>query len=143
MNQVTTTQIVLDECSNQSERKTMSKILTIDDDLLFLEVLREVLEFYGFQPISTRNGCLGLQLAQTQMPDLILCDIKLPGLNGYEVLKALRKNSVTQNIPVIFLTGEGTNGVCSRARELGANDCLAKPCILQDLIQAIQSQIKN
>jgi CheY-like chemotaxis protein len=143
MSQFTTTKIVLDECSNQSEIKTMSKILTIDDDLLFLEVLREVLEFHGFQPICARNGCLGLQLAQTQMPDLILCDVKLSGLNGYEVLKALRKNSVTQNIPVIFLTGEGTHGVCHRARELGANDCLAKPCILPDLIQAIEAQIKE
>ena len=121
----------------------MFKVLTIDDDFLFLEVLREVLEFYGFQPIGAHNGCLGLQLAQIQIPDLILCDLTMPGLNGYEVLMALRQNSVTKNIPVIFLTGEGTHSVCHRARELGANDCLAKPCPFDKLIPAIEAQLKE
>ena len=121
----------------------MSKILIIDDDLFFLDVTQDLLELHEFQVIAAKNGRLGLQLAETQRPDLIICDIQMPELDGYEVLNKLQSNSVTQNIPVIFITGEATESVCRRVMELGGYDCLIKPCRLQDLIQAIKAQLNG
>jgi CheY-like chemotaxis protein len=121
----------------------MPKILIIDDDLLFLEVIQDLLTFHGFQVIAAKNGRLGLQLAQDQTPDLIISDISMPEFNGYELLKALRKNSVTQNIPVILITGDGTDSIYLAARELGANDCLTKPYSIEQLIQTIEVLLKE
>ena len=121
----------------------MTRILIIDNDIFFLEVIQDLLKTHGFQVIGAKNGGLGLELAESQTPDLIISDINMPEIDGYEVLKALRKKSVTQNIPVILITGGGTDSVYLRARELGANACLAKPCSIQDLIQAIEAQIKK
>ncbi len=120
----------------------MQKILAIDDDVLFLEVILDLLEEKGFQGTGAQNGRLGLQLAKEHRPDLILCDIRMPGLSGYEVLMALRREPVTEKIPVIFLTGEQTDSDRARAMELGANDYLTKLCSLDQLVEAIKAQLK-
>lgn len=119
----------------------MKKILVIDDDKFFLEVIHDALEMNGFQSIFTANGQLGLQLAETEKPNLIICDIRMPGLSGYEVLMALRKNPVTCNIPFIILTSESTPENCNRAKELGTSDCRDKFFNLEDFVQVIQSQL--
>lgn len=119
----------------------MKKILVIDDDEFFLEVIRDMLEVHGFQAIFTTNGHLGLQWAETEKPDLIICDIRMPGLSGYDILIALRKNHMTCHLPLIILTSESTPENCNRAKELGASDCRDKFFNLQEFIQAIQTQL--
>ena len=121
----------------------MPKVLIIDNDWFFLEVTQDLLILHGFEVISAKNARLGLQLAQTQAPDLIISDISMPEIDGYELLKALRKNSVTQNIPVILITGDGTDSIYLGARELGANDCLTKPYSIEQLLQTIEAILKE
>lgn len=119
----------------------MPKILAIDDDGLFLEMLFDVLEINGFQAITAQTGRLGLALAQEQNPDLIICDIRMPGLNGYDVLMALRQDPATATIPFIFLTAEQSESDRRRAKELGADDYLPKFCTFGGLIQSIKAQL--
>ncbi|MCA1994548.1 MAG: response regulator [Coleofasciculus sp. S288] len=120
----------------------MIKILAIDDDELFLEILIEFLNKKGWQTISADNSLLGLQLVKEQMPDLILCDIRMGGLNGYQVLKALRQEPQTEKIPVIFLTATLTDKERNYAREFGADDCLDKFHIFDALSKAIEMRVK-
>lgn len=120
----------------------MNKILAIDDNTLFLYTLLICLEQNGMQTIGAQNGQLGLQLAKEQIPDLIICDIRMPEVDGYEVLKIMRQDSVTNKIPLIFLTAEETDSQRRRAMELGANDYLNKYCTFEELIKAIKAQLE-
>ncbi len=120
----------------------MTKILAIDDDSLFLETVLDLLEGNGFQANGAGNGLLGLQLAKAQKHDLILCDIQMPHLDGYEVLKRLRQDRGTQQIPFIFLAAEQVDSDRNYALSLGANDFLAKPCTISQLLGSIQSQLQ-
>ena len=104
--------------------KQVPKIIAIDDDDLFRDWLLILLEANGFQAIGAENGGWGLQLAKEEMPDLIICDLKMPGLDGYGVLQALRQDPVIEKIPLIFLTSEQTDSARRRAQELGADDYL-------------------
>ena len=119
----------------------MHKILVIDDDELFLEIVIALLSKTGWQTISANDGQLGLQLAKEQMPDLIICDIRMRGFNGYQVLNALRQDQQTQKIPMFFFTATLTDKDRQAASELGV-DCIDKFRIFNDLIKTIQSQIK-
>lgn len=119
----------------------MSIILAIDDDKIFLESLVDFLEVNDFPAIDAENGLLGLQLAKANKPDLIICNIKMPELNGYEVLKALRQDPVTEKIPFIFLTSEYSNSARRRAIELGADDYLDKLSTVRELIKVIHNQL--
>jgi len=84
----------------------MKKILVIEDDVNIRESLVELLEMKSFNLLSADNGTEGLKLAQEQIPDLILCDVMMPGMNGYEVVEAIRKDSRFLNIPFIFLSAK-------------------------------------
>lgn len=121
----------------------MSKILVIEDELLFQAFLFDILEAHGFQVVLANNGNLGLQMAKEQLPDLILSDIKMPELNGYEVLKALRQDPVTATIPFIFLTGEENRLRYQQLKELGANGLLTKPVDNSVLIRVINAQLAH
>ena len=83
-------------------KKTVKKILVIDNDEYSLLLISDFLIFNNFQAIAAANGNLGLQLAREQKPDLIICDINMPGPNGYEVLRQLRRDPATANIIVLF-----------------------------------------
>jgi DNA-binding response OmpR family regulator len=119
-----------------------SKILAIDDDEIFLEILLTGLEENGFQAIGARDGWLGLQLAKEQIPDIMICDLKMPRLNGYEVLKAVRQDPKTAKIPFIFLTSEQTQTDRCLAKKLGADDYLDKFFTFEQLIQVIETQLR-
>ena len=80
----------------------MQKILVIDDEQPFREAVLELLEVEGFQAIGAENGQMGVQLAQEHLPDLVLCDIQMPDLDGYNVLRSLRQDSHTATTPFIF-----------------------------------------
>lgn len=122
--------------------KQVPKIVAIDDDDLFLEWLLIWLEEHGFQAIGAHNGGWGLQLVKEQMPDLIICDLSMPEVDGYEVLKALRQDPKIEKIPFIFLTCEQTDNARRRARELGADDYLDKFSVLEKLIEVVKVQLQ-
>lgn len=118
------------------------KILIIEDDTTIRRILTDILEIEGFETITAVNGRLGIQIAQTHLPTLIICDIVMPIVDGYGVLRALRQNSVTAPIPFIFLTG---NALAANREELmnGADDYLIKPIIVSELLKAIAEQLQK
>lgn len=119
------------------------KVLVIEDATDTLTSLLDLIESQGFQAIGAKNGLIGLQLANEQMPDLIISDINMPEMNGYEVLEALRQNTKTARIPFIFLSGEESNASRRLGLELGAADYLTKPVINKQLMEAIAVQLQK
>jgi len=121
----------------------MKKILVIEDDVNIRESLVELLEMKSFNLLSADNGTEGLKLAQEQIPDLILCDVMMPGMNGYEVVEAIRKDSRFLNIPFIFLSAKAMDTDIEHAKKLGANSYLTKPFRAQELFSVIDDLLKN
>ncbi|MEO0455608.1 MAG: response regulator [Cyanobacteria bacterium P01_A01_bin.114] len=121
----------------------MAKILIIEDELQMRASVAELLELHHFSVMSAPDGQMGVELAQTGRPDLILCDINMPGVNGYQVLSQLRDIDDTSLIPLIFLTAKADYAALRQGMELGADDYLAKPFEPKDLIHAIETQIKK
>ncbi|MBW4488666.1 MAG: response regulator [Trichocoleus desertorum ATA4-8-CV12] len=121
----------------------MPKILVIDDEQPFREALVELLEVEGFQVIGAENGQRGVQLAQEHLPDLVLCDVQMPDLDGYSVLRSLRQNSYTATLPFIFLTAKGDKSDLRQGMELGADDYLTKPCTAMQLLNAIATRLSK
>ncbi|MBD1834270.1 response regulator [Cyanobacteria bacterium FACHB-472] len=119
------------------------KVLVIEDATDTLTSLLDLIESQGFQAIGAKNGLIGLELANEQMPDLIISDINMPEMNGYEVLEALRQNTKTARIPFIFLSGEEGNAARRLGLELGAADYLTKPVINKQLMEAIAVQLQK
>ncbi len=121
----------------------MTKILVIEDEESFRRGILGILEIEGFEAIEAKNGRIGVELARKHLPDLIICNIKMPELDGYGVLFELRKNPLTTNIPFIFLTGLAAKKDVRNGMRLGADDYLTKPFEVSDLLDAIQSQLKK
>ncbi|XHX77178.1 MAG: response regulator [Stenomitos frigidus ULC029] len=121
----------------------MKRILVIEDDRSIRESLLELLEVEGFSVLGAENGKTGVEQAQEHLPDLILCDVTMPQLDGYEVLKALRQNTATAIIPFIFLTARGAKTDFRHGMTLGADDYLTKPCAADELLTAINSRFSK
>ena len=121
----------------------MSKILVIEDDAQSKEVFLDCLEAEGFEAIEASNGSLGVQKAREQSPDLVICDILLPELDGYSVLNSLRQEPATAIIPFIFLTGKTSKAELRQAMESGADDYLTKPVIAEEFLRAIATQLRK
>lgn len=121
----------------------MKKILVIENELQFLSLLLECLTDRGFYTIGAENGLDGVQQAKKCLPDLIICDILMPQLDGYAVLKALRHDCVTAIIPFIFLTAKVNDSEIRKGMELGADDYLTKPCALNELLRAISTRLEK
>jgi len=105
----------------------MKKILVIEDEAETLENLVLMLEMEGFKPFSASNGRAGVALARRELPDVILCDVSMPEMDGYGVLEALRADKGTVSIPFIFLTAKGDKKDVRTGMNLGADDYLTKP----------------
>lgn len=119
----------------------MKKILVIEDEELLLEPLCELLRFEKFAPIPAQSGEDGLEKARSERPDLILCDVMLPGMDGYSVLRRLREDVSTASIPVIFLTALAERWDIRKGMETGADDYLGKPVLKHELLAAIRTQL--
>jgi CheY-like chemotaxis protein len=115
----------------------MNKILVIEDESETRNMFVEALTEEGYKTIGAENGRIGLEKAQKYLPDVVICDLVMPELNGYQVLTALRTNSITAMIPCIFLTAKTNESDKNRAITLGANDYLTKPCTVEKLLKAI------
>jgi len=121
----------------------MKKILVIEDDANIRESLVELLEMKSFELISAENGTEGLKLAQDNLPDLIVCDVMMPGMNGYEVVEAIRKDSRMKNLPFIFLSAKAMEADIDYGKKLGANSYLTKPFRAQDLFSVVDELLNN
>ncbi len=121
----------------------MAKVLVIEDQEVLRESILNILNTRGFNAIGAEDGRRGLQLATEWVPDLILCDIRMPELDGYEVLSSLRQDPLTATIPFLFLTAETIQTVASKGKMLGANGYLLKPFTTAELLEAISQELRS
>ena len=119
------------------------KILIIEDNKDIRENIVEILELAAFSVFEAENGKVGVELAMKQIPDIILCDIMMPELDGYGVLYLLSKNPETSAIPFIFLTAKAEKVDLRKGMEMGADDYLTKPFDDIELMNAIESRLKK
>ncbi|WP_240543711.1 response regulator transcription factor [Spirosoma foliorum] len=119
-----------------------TQILLIEDDVQMRENVAELLTLQGFQVETATNGREGISQALVHSPDLILCDIMMPEVSGYQVLEVVRSNRLISKVPFIFLTAKSDPTDLRRGMELGADDYLTKPFTLQNLLNTIESQLK-
>jgi DNA-binding response OmpR family regulator len=118
-------------------------ILIIDDNEEIRENTAEILSLGGYKTITAENGKKGVELALSQKPDLIVCDIMMPELDGYGVLHLLRKNPETEEIPLIFLTAKTERSDMRKGMEMGADDYVTKPFEEIELMNAIESRLRK
>lgn len=121
----------------------MATILLIEDTLPILENLTEYFEMEGYKILVADNGKKGIELAREHMPDLIICDTKMPLMNGYEVLHLILDLKKTYEIPFIFSTSNSENVDRKKALELGADDYIIKPFEMQTLLTMAKKWIKS
>jgi CRP-like cAMP-binding protein/FixJ family two-component response regulator len=118
-------------------------ILVIDDNENIRENTAEILTLAGYNTLTAGNGKQGVDVAINQKPDLIVCDIMMPELDGYGVLHLLRKNEQTKFIPFIFLTAKTERGDLRKGMEMGADDYITKPFDDIELLNAIETRLKK
>jgi len=120
-----------------------NKILIVEDNLDVRENLSELLTLSGYDTIVATNGKEGVEAAQNQQPDLILCDIMMPEMDGYTVLRILSKNDQTSSIPFLFLTAKTELTDMRRGMTLGADDYITKPFDDVELLDTIEFRLKR
>jgi CheY-like chemotaxis protein len=121
----------------------MTKVLVIEDQEILRESILNILNERGFSTIDAGDGRRGLQLAKEFGPDLILCDVRMPELDGYEVLRSLRQDPLTATIPFLFLTAENKEKVVRQGELLGASGYLTKPFTTAELLEAISQGLRD
>ncbi|UKO98208.1 response regulator [Nostoc sp. UHCC 0870] len=118
----------------------MEKILVIEDQEDIRSIVVEMLTQEKFNVLEAENGQVGIKLLQEEVPDLIICDIAMPKLNGYEVVTWSRENPETESVPFIFLTAKSSQIDIRQGIELGADDYLTKPFTRAELLGAITAR---
>lgn len=121
----------------------MPSVLVIDDNADIRENTAEILELAGYASIKAENGKKGVELALKEKPDIIVCDIMMPELDGYSVLHLLQKNPETRNIPFIFLTAKTERSDLRKGMEMGADDYITKPFEEIELLNAVEVRLKK
>ncbi|AMM49951.1 transcriptional regulator [Rufibacter sp. DG15C] len=121
----------------------MKKILLIEDNQEIRENTAEILSLANYQVFEAENGKIGVELARQEKPDLIICDIMMPQLDGYGVLHMLSKNPETSSIPFVFLTAKSEKEDFRKGMNLGADDYLTKPFDDLELLDAVEMRLKK
>ncbi|MEH2192578.1 MAG: EAL domain-containing response regulator [Nostoc sp.] len=121
----------------------MPKILIIEDDEAVRENILDLLEAEDFETITAANGRIGVHLAISEVPDLILCDLMMPEIDGYGVLTALRQDRSTATIPFIFLTAKSAKSDFRQGMDMGADDYITKPFTRAELLSAIINRLEK
>jgi len=119
------------------------KILLIEDDIVLRENTAEILQMANYKVISAENGKIGIDKAIVFKPDIIICDILMPELDGYGVLQIILRNKELQNTPFIFMTAVTTHSDIRKGMDLGASDYITKPFEESELLSAISSRLKR
>ncbi len=121
----------------------MKKVLAIDDSAEIRMIMQETLNLFGFQTLTAEDGLTGIDMAQQHLPDLIICDINMPKLDGYDTLRAMREREATATIPFIFLSGSTDKITIRKGMELGADDYLTKPFSPKELMAAVNTRLEK
>ena len=121
----------------------MTKVLVIEDERYLLEDITELLQYTDFDVQGANSGTQGLLVAQDYAPDLIICDIMMPDLDGYQVLEQIRGTPETANTPFIFLTAKADRDSMRQGMDLGADDYLTKPFTSAELLTAINTRLRR
>jgi EAL domain-containing protein (putative c-di-GMP-specific phosphodiesterase class I) len=121
----------------------MTKILVIEDEESVRENLLDLLEAENFETLTAENGLIGINLALSFMPDLILCDMMMPEMDGLGVLTAVRQDPATATIPFIFLTAKSAHADFRQGMDMGADDYLTKPFTRSELLRAIMNRLER
>ena len=119
----------------------MSKILVIEDEAHTRDMFRDCLEAEGFQTLGAEDGLAGIAQARQHLPDLVLCDVIMPKLDGYAVLSRLRQVTTTATIPFIFITAKTEKANRRQGMSLGADDYITKPSTAEELLEAVSARI--
>jgi len=118
-------------------------ILVVEDDTHMREGIQDTLETHGYEVWTAKDGAEGLQVLETLVPDLILSDIAMPAMDGYEFYEAVRRNPHWTLIPFIFLTARGERSDILQGKRLGVDDYLTKPFETEDLLTAVEARLKR
>ncbi|MEL6653002.1 MAG: response regulator, partial [Bacteroidota bacterium] len=121
----------------------MASILLIEDNPEIRHSMAEILTLSGYQILKADNGLTGVKMAKDHLPDLIVCDVMMPDLDGFGALSLLGKDETTQAIPFIFLTSKMESGDIRKGMNLGADDYLTKPFELSELLHAIEIRLQK
>ena len=121
----------------------MKKVLVIDDTPEIRLIIEETLSMFGFVTVSAEDGETGVALAREHLPDLIICDVNMPKLDGFDTLTRLRESEITATIPFMFLSGAVERPNVRRGMELGADDYLTKPFTPSELLAAVNARLEK
>jgi len=121
----------------------MIKILIIEDESELREEVEEILKFENFDVYTASNGKDGLDIIKSTIPDLILCDILMPEMDGFELFENLKKNDDASDIPFIFITALDDRNNLRKGMESGADDYLIKPFTRNELLKTIDTRLKK
>ena len=121
--------------------QAMPLILVVDDYQDAREMYAEYLQFSGFRVAEARNGNEALEQAFSLKPDLILMDLSLPGMDGWEATRQLKSDERTRHIPVVALTGHALAGASDGARKAGCDSFVTKPCLPDDLVVEVRRML--
>ena len=121
----------------------MKTILVIEDEVSLRQNIADLLTLEDFKVVVAENGRAGVQIAESEIPDLVICDVMMPELDGYGVLEKIRQNPLLSTIPFIFLTAKASKSDFRQGMELGADDYLTKPFTTKELLGAIASKLEK
>ena len=121
----------------------MATILLVEDNADNRDIYRTVLEHFGYDVIEAHDGEMGIRLAQERHPDLILMDISIPKIDGWQATKLLKADADTSSIPIIALTAHALTSDRERAREIGCDGYLAKPVEPRRVLEEVQRHLQN
>ena len=119
-------------------RLATKRILIVEDNALNMKLLRDVLEAYGYQTITTGEGTAAFAIACEEQPDLILMDLQLPDVSGFDAVRRLKDHAATRRIPVIAVTAFAMSGDERKALLSGCDAYVAKPIVLRDFIEVVE-----
>src|SRR6185295_717425 len=132
-----------EESMNDSKATEAPLVLVVDDVDHGREIFAEYLEFRGFRVATAADGLEALEKAFELLPDVILMDLSLPGIDGWEATRRLKQDERTRDIPVIALTAHALASAHDKAREVGCNAVVTKPCLPQELEQEVRRQLET
>ena len=121
----------------------MDKVLVVDDDIPILRIIRIALKRIGYEVLTARNGVEAVKVLEKEKPALIITDVLMPQIGGFELLNILKNNEQWKDIPVIVLTSLSKYGDIQRSYEKGADFYLSKPFKVETLIKAVRSVLQS
>lgn len=115
----------------------MSKVLIAEDERDIRELITFTLRYHGHEVMAASNGEEALELALKEHPDLVLLDIRMPRMNGYEVCRSIKENEITKHIPVVFISAKGQEAEVKEGLDAGATDYILKPFSPDQLVERV------